>query len=601
MLPSMGISGFVSGGENNGTPNYNSDSSEVKVNFSKLWGRHTLYAGMNVDTNNQGAAASAGPNVDFSAFQTSNLEAASGAVTGSPLASFLLGVPTDGRWDNVLNSEHGGWVDGFYVQDQWKPTDRLTVNLGLRYDVTLFPVITTASWGPHYGITDTDNGTYIMENPSPACSPTVFAPCIPGGVLPAHVTVSSNGKLYQNDFGDIQPRVGLAYRLRAHDVIRASYGRVYDNWAGVEQSGQNVQSWPIVDDVIANNLNSGLPTVFAENPFQGFTGPYPPPTPFQQVGWNEQPKFRAPYADEWNFGIQHLIGSSTVITANYVGSHDSRTDISVYGNTAVTPGSGPPASRAPFPYMTPTYMDKPIGRSSYNAFQFEARRTASKGLTFMVSYTYSKAMDIGEDGWYCAEGCSIENEYDLNANKSVTGYDLTHVLTTGWVYQLPVGKGRSFNSGSRFVNYIVGDWDVNGILTLESGLPYNVSASGDIANTGNTSYERANLVGNPKLANPSPALWLNPAAFAVPLAYTFGNEGRNDLRSDWLKNMDLAVFREFPIAESKRFEFRVESFNFSNTPTWGIPNASINQPLFGEVTSTRSVEREIQFALKFYF
>lgn len=602
MLPSMGISGFVGGGENNGTPNVNSDTSEWKVNFSKVIGRHTLTAGANFDTNNQGAAASAGPSLDFSAFQTSNLEAPSGVTTGSPLASFLLGVPTDGRWDNVLNYEHGGWVDGFYVQDQWKVSDRFTVNLGLRYDFTLFPIIATKDKGPYYGITDVDNGTYIMESSVPACSATVFAPCLPSGVLPANVVVSPNGKLYQNDYGDIQPRVGLAYRLGSHNVIRASYGRVYDNWASVDQSAQNTQSWPTVNDVMAQNLNSGLPTISAENPFQGFTGPYPAPSPFTQLGWNNAPKFRAPYADEWNFGVQHMLGSSTVVTANYVGSKDSRTDISIMGNTAVTPGPGTIASRAPFPYMTPTFVDKSIGRASYNGFQFEVRRTASKGLTFLVSYTYSKAMDIGEDGWYCAEGCSIENMYDLNASKSVTGYDLTHVLTAAWVYQIPVGKGRSFNSGSRFLNYVIGDWDLNGILTLSSGLPYNATACGDIANTGNGGcYERANLVGNPSISNPSPTLWLNPAAFAVPAAYTFGNEGRNDLRADWFKNLDFSIFREFPISESKRFEFRVESFNLTNTPTWGIPNATINQPLFGKITSTRSIEREIQFALKFYF
>ena len=87
----------------------------------------------------------------------------------------------------------------------------------------------------------------------------------------------------------------------------------------------------------------------------------------------------------------------------------------------------------------------------------------------------------------------------------------------------------------------------------------------------------------------------------MPTAYTFGNEGRNDLRSDWFKNLDLSIFREFPVTESKRFEFRFEAFNLTNTPTWGIPNATVNQPLFGEVTSTRSVERQIQFALKFYY
>jgi len=143
---------------------------------------------------------------------------------------------------------------------------------------------------------------------------------------------------------------------------------------------------------------------------------------------------------------------------------------------------------------------------------------------------------------------------------------------------------------------------LNGILTFTSGLPYNISVCGDIANTGNSScYERPNLVGDPKISNPSRAQWFNPAAFALPAAYTFGNLGRNAYRADPYKNLDLSLFRDFPITESKRFEFRVEAFNLPNHPTWGVPNSVVNQNLFGVVQSTRSTERQIQFALKFYY
>lgn len=599
MLPSMGISGFVGGGENNGAPNNNSNTYEETGNFSKVYNKHTFSMGFNFDTNNQSPTHGSGAGVSFGAFQTSNLETGQG---GNALASFLLGVPDSGNRSDILGTEHGGWTDGFYFQDQWKATKRLTVNMGLRYDFTLIPIYGTAVDGTNkVGNTDLNNGTYVLEHASPPCSATQVAPCIPGGTLPAHVVVSSTGSLFNNDYKNVEPRVGIAYRLTNNTVIRAAYGRFYDNWAAVDQTAQNVQAWPTVTTVLAQNLNPAAPTVFAENPFQGFTGPYPPPTPFTQVGWNSNPNFRNPYSDQWNFGVQHLLGSSTLMTLNYVGSHSGNTDIAIMGNSAVTPGPGSITAREPYPYISPTFYDNSIGRESYNAFQFSMNRETSHGLTYLISYTWSKAMDIGSDGWYCSEGCSIENPYDINANKGVAGFDLTNVLTASSVYQLPFGTG-SFRTGSKVANAIIGNWQMNGILTFSSGIPYTLNVCGDIANTGNGGcYERPNLVGNPSLANPNPALWINPAAFASPAPYTFGNMGRNALRSDWYKDIDLSLFREFPISESKRFEFRFDAFNATNTPTWGTPHSTLNNINFGEITGARSTERELQLALKFYF
>jgi hypothetical protein len=353
---------------------------------------------------------------------------------------------------------------------------------------------------------------------------------------------------------------------------------------------------------LVQNLNTAYPTVPAENPFLGFSGAVPAPTPFNQLGWNGQPQFRAPYSDQWNFGIQQQLSSTSVFTLNYVGSHSGRTDIAAEANTAITPGPGNPSDRSPYPYITPSYYDKPIGRASYEAFQFSLKgNSTSKRLTYLVSYTWSKTIDIGSDGWYCSEGCSIENPYDLNSNKSVAGYDLPQMFTASWVYRIPIGKGH-FSTGNRVADYVLGNWDLNGIATLTSGMPYTIDVCGDIANTGNGGcYERPNLVGNPNLSNPSPAMWFNVNAFRIPAPYTFGNLGRNALRADWFKDLDLSLFRQFPISETRRFEFRADAFNSTNTPTWGVPNSTLNANNFGVVTSTRSTERQLQLALKFYF
>ncbi len=613
MLPGISIGGFLSGG-----PLYfespASDVWETKGDLSVVKGRNTFRFGFDINKMDFNGHLGKGSidtfeNEAFASFETSNLETSSG---GSALASFLLGVPDNAFLRGTWTTEYGGWVEGFYFQDQIKITDKLTANIGGRYDFTLRPLQGSKGDAQNIYIGDLDlnNGTYILQAQPPSCAQTGKAPCIPGGVLPPHVVVTpfSNNAIYHNTHDNIQPRLGLAYRLSDKTAIRASFGMFYDNWAAQMQSGQNYTgTWPSVIQSLGVNLNPGLPTATAEDPLKlGSTTPLPGPTPFNQTQWYQDPLWQNPYSEQWNVGIQRQLTPNTLLTLNYVGSHSSRLDLGPFSNVAVTPGPGNPQDRAPYPYISPTFYDKSIGRSSYNALQFALKRSFSNGLSYLVSYTWSKAMDLGCSGWYGVEGCSVENPYNLNNDKSVAGFDLTHVLSANWVYQLPIGPGKKFKTSNRLVDYAVGNWQLNGILTFTSGLPYDVGISGDIANTGMAGcctygYERLNLVGNPTPANQSPGNWLNTSAFATPPPYTFGTLGRNALRANWFKNADLSVFRQFPITESKRLEFRFEMFNFTNTPTWGIPDQTYGDPTFGQVLGTQSTERQLQFALKLYF
>lgn len=604
LIPSFAITGFVSGGEQY-IYRHQTNIWQWRGNLSLLRGKHTLSMGADFNTNDFNQPIDT-LTTTFTASQTSNLESPGG--TGSALASFLLGVPDRGARRALLETEHGGWVDGVYFQDQWKATDRLTLNLGVRYDVALWPIYGSVQAGNQFvGNMNLNNGTYILAAVPQSCSVTGAAPCIPGGQLPAHVVVTpfKNGRIYHNNYDNIQPRIGLAYRLGSRTVLRTSYGRFYDEWAGTAQDAQNYEgSWPSLGQLNANNLNSSVVTAMAENPL-GQANLLPAATPFSGVNYFINPYFPRPYSDQWNFGVERQLRGNTVVSANYVGSHDSRLDLGMYGNTAVTPGPGNAAtvaSRRPYPYITPTHFDQSIGRSNYNGLQLSLNNRSSSGLSYLISYTWSKSMDIGCSGLFGVEGCSIENPYDINADKSVSGYDLTNVFAASWVYALPFGSGRRFNTGNRFLNYTVGGWKINGIVTMTSGVPYDLIVSGDIANTGNLSgYERLNLIGNPSLPNPTPAEWFNKSAFAVPAPYTYGNLGRNSLRADWFRNLDFSLFCEFPITEQKRFQFRAEAFNLTNTPTWGTPNNNISNPTFGEITGTRSSARQIQLALKFYF
>jgi hypothetical protein len=168
------------------------------------------------------------------------------------------------------------------------------------------------------------------------------------------------------------------------------------------------------------------------------------------------------------------------------------------------------------------------------------------------------------------------------------------------VYELPIGKGKAFRTGNAFADNLIGNWQVNGIVSLRSGQPFNVNVAGDIPNTGEGDV-RPDLVGNPIPAQRTIQEWLVPSAFAPPAQYTFGNLGRDVFRTDWARNLDFSVFRQFPIRESLRLEFRAEAFNLTNTPVFAAPASNISYSNFGQISSTINTGRQVQFALKVLF
>jgi hypothetical protein len=490
----------------------------------------------------------------------------------------------------------------------------LTVNLGLRYDRTFQPPYgTNATIGQNGGIEtgedNFNNGTYIIQKLPPPCSVRGYAPCIPGdGTLPAHVVVSPNGKIYHDTLTNFGPRIGLAYRLNNSTAVRAGFGIFYDNWAAITQTAQNFEGdWPDIGQQINQNLNlpasgSIKPTVSGFNPFSSNGGAFPAATPFNQVQWMMDPYAKNPYSMQWNFGVAKQLNTSTTLSVDYVGSGTRRTDVGGDYNTALTPGPGNPSLRSIYPYIKPTFYDRSVGRASYEAMQFLYDKRFSKGLAYQVSYTWSKVMDTGSDGWYGVEGFSVENPYSYNNDKSVAGYDLTHVLSVNIVYELPIGKGKWLSTKNNVLDYILGGWQVNTIAQAHTGQPYSIVADGDIANTGNAGqYERADIVGNPNLPNPNAHEWFNTAAFAIPAIYTYGDSGRNILRAPAVWNIDASLFRRFPFKETRALELRAEAFNMPNTVILGGPGSDITGSNFGVITGTANSARIIQFAAKITF
>ena len=267
-----------------------SDVYQGKADFTWTHGRHTIQMGADIQTNNVHSPVEAASD-SFATAQTSNLESPAG--TGSALASFLLGVPDSASRRNFNLGSHGGWVDGWYAQDAWKVTSKLMVNFGLRYDLTLWPIVGNAGNINRFnGDMDVDKGVYILAAVPPTCNPSagIGAPCIPGGTLPDHVIVTplANEAVLHNTYDNFGPRVGVVYALTSKTIIRAAAGKFFDNWGATEQVGTNYgASWPSLTQLLANNVNyptsaNPLPTTTWYDPFNLSSGgvPLPAATPF---------------------------------------------------------------------------------------------------------------------------------------------------------------------------------------------------------------------------------------------------------------------------------------------------------------------------------
>ena len=334
---------------------------------------------------------------------------------------------------------------------------------------------------------------------------------------------------------------------------------------------------------------------------------YPAASPFLSTGfvsWYVDPSdYKMPYSDQWNVGIEQGLGSNIVLSLSYVGSHDLRLNQGGQANTDPTPGPvATEAMRQPYPYIPATFYDRSVGQSKYNSFQFRLRQRASRGLTYIISYTRSKSMDTGCSGSFGAEGCETQFPYDTNKDRSVSGFDLPNIFSGSFVYDIPVAADKSFSTHRRALDYVIGNWQVGGILTLHSGSPFDVTVTnGDTAGTGNV-VERANLLLSDAYASgQGPLVYLNPAAFGVPPLKTYGNLGRNSLRTPSFHNLDLSLTRRFPIKEHANLEFRADVFNVSNSVVFGQPNSTLGNANFGVITSTANTERQIQFSMKLLF
>ncbi|MCU1320642.1 MAG: Carboxypeptidase regulatory-like protein [Acidobacteriaceae bacterium] len=627
LFPTLNVSGFFNAGENDSPAKNLSSIHEYKAQVSHSLGRHQVLYGGGWDQGNYEQYMRNG-SITFNGASTGNFVGNSGstvtsgqsAQSGNGLASYLLSYPSNFNFRNVLITERPGGIFSVFLQDAWKMMPGLTVNVGIRYDRTIIPHYgTNATIGQQGSIEtgdfDFNTGKYIVQVLPELCSVRGHAPCIPGtGALPANVVVSPNTKILKGTKTNVGPRLGIAYSVNPKLALRAGYGINFDNWSAVIQLPQNYQgSWPDVGTRALDNTNTpGTTYTSPRNPFGSGSGVLPAATPFDasNVNYFIDPNIKNPYSEQWNLGLEYQPLKATVLSLNYVGSQSHRTDVGGYYNTGVPgPGTSFAARRAagiagqPFPYTVPNRWDRSWGNGSYNGLQVSMLRQFRSGYGYTVAYTWSKAIDSGQSGWFGVEGNGLQDPYDLRGSRSVAAYDIPHLLAIGLNAEVPFGTGKRFATGNHIADYVIGGWQINFIFTARSGQPFSINAAGDIANTGNGStYERANLVGDPKLPGRNAAMWFNTAAFQVPTSGTYGNSSRNMLRSQGLWNLDTSLFRNFPIYREMNLNLRAESFNLANHPTLGVPASTITTAsTFGKVTSVIGNQRLLQFAAKITF
>ncbi len=575
--PNMGISNGYTGLGQFAIPlgpQYNSDGH---VDLSVVRGKHTIGAGaMIYHIHSFDDGWGMGPSF------TQNATSQGGLVngTGYGAASFMLGLPDSlfGFLGNTSADERGWWYGG-YLQDQWQVSSKLTVTAGLRYDFVQ---------PPSYGSKIVSGLNVLTGN---------FL--VSGAVPPLYPTPNVRKTYYDPHWNGWQPRFGVAYSPRQTTVVRAGFAMFDDHNNVLVQEAQDPRiSWPEGVGVSLNDLNRGQPTVYYNNlpAYNSFFNPLQP-----LVAFGADNRNKIPYAMQYNFGIEQQLAHATVVTVNYVGSLDRHLFIQPSANTALYPAPGPVSARQPFPQYGGAFsFDENVGNSNYNAVQIKAQKNLSNGLNFLLSYTWSKSLDIQSEG----QSGSIETIYDYGRDYGPSDFNRTQLFVFSGVYQLPFGKGmKHLSNANGFATAILGNWNLAWIATLNSGQPYDIASGGDPANVGGGS-QRAENIGNPNTGFTQSRLeWFNTAAFTLPAPYTFGNEGRNNLTGPPFKNLDFSVYKDFLLMERLRLQFRTEFFNIFNHPSFGLPDNTVTDSNFGVITSTANpnANREIQFALKLMF
>ncbi|MFN7998516.1 MAG: TonB-dependent receptor [Bryobacteraceae bacterium] len=498
----------------------------------------------------------------------------SGDGSGVGFADMLLGLPSTSSISTLTYFGNRQRTYGGFAQDDFKVSESLTLNLGLRYDYTT-PITEAHNRQSNF---DFSTGQLVVAGQNGA-----------------------SAGLVTTDKNDFAPRIGLAYSpfKGRQTVFRAGYGRFF--------SYQEIRTGDPLQ------LGYNLPFFFEPSfvsdgitPVLTVSGGFPPlslnQAKFAGVTSNDW-RLHAPVTDEWNFNIQQQLPGNMLVEAAYVGSKGTHLQVLVDHNQDPTPGPGDVQSRRPYPEWGPFTSIENHGNSTFHSLQLKAEKRLSAGLMFLSAFTFSKA--INDQPEICCSGPWPQNSYDLRSEKGLADFDNRFRWITSFDYEVPIGKGRRYLNNNRAADLVLGGWHVGGIVTFRSGFPFSPLMGYDPSNTGSNGFLRTDRVanGNFPAGQRTPDLWFDINAFPVPNGYAFGNSGKNVLVGPGEKTADMSIRKVFKFNERVNMEFRAEAFNAFNHAVFAQPDNYITDGpgAAGVITSTVIPQRQIQFGLKLYF
>ena len=599
-VPNIGITGLAAIGEESDAPFINYDTTiQLINNFSWTFGKHSAKFGgevRRVRYNQIGGVVTRG-RFGFDGRYTQQPLLAAASRGGAPLADFLLG-----HFNNA-EGQVGAPVANFrsnyfalFAQDNWKITPKLTLNFGLRWendqpfrdkhdaivnidfrwDNSMEPVYVRAGSGDPY-----------EGNPAFRLAPDI-----------KYVRDGRFGsRAYLNDLNDFAPRLGIAYQINPKTVLRTGAGIYYVRDIG-NATFDIVRNAPFT---IRQNepAESFRPNLSFDKPFTR-TGA---PTFILINQFNE----RTSYVAQWSLGFQRELTSDMTFEATYFGSAGIKLRrLMSYNNPE--PSQLPNTNNArPFPKFGSFQVLAAPSHSSYHALYLKAQQRFANGLTFLSSFAWSKSIDNGS-GVRTSDGDSLtpSNNYNLGLERGLSAFDFRRRWTTSGLYEFPIGKNKRVDLNP-VANFLLGGWQLGGILTLQDGFPFTVlCGAGNIQNGGGVCYPDSTGV-SPNLPRDQQTRtrFFNLDAYVdrIPATgnFRYGTTGRNSVIGPGIISLDASLNRKFNLTESKYFEFRTEVFNAPNHPIWNPPGRQLRQADFGVITSTKIDSRQLQFALKLVF
>lgn len=610
-LPSFQIAGYQSlGSPANTASDFATSVTQVVSALTWLGGRHAVKAGLDVRWSRLNVVQPPSPTGSFQ-FTSLFTDLPGVAGTGHPLASFLLGqvqhFSLDLQEDAIRNRAH---VQEYFVQDDWRISDRLTVNAGLRYTLN-FPSVEERNQAAVFNLS-TRRLEYLGRDGRPR----------------------SARRLHWMNLG---PRLGLSARLTPLSALRAGYGLIWIEQAGIT-TPFTTPAFPFLQTVSQRTLDTLAPAfVLADGPAVQPV-PLTPDAGLGQGVFAVNRDLGSGYVQQWHAGWQREIGRRWRLDVSYVGSRITRVGVPdanlnqltveqlsqgasllervpnpYFGRIPSSSSLGEPTiARAqllkPFPeHTTVSLYRNNIGTTSYHGVEVMLERRFSGGLSVLTSYTRSRLVDDASSVFDQSvltgpvANTPVADAFDRSRDRDVSSGDMPHVFVASAVAELPWGAGRRWHPRG-LAGLLARDWTISGILRLQSGTPVAVTQATNFNTFAGFGIQRPNLTGNPTLpaADRSTARWFDTSAFQTAPQFTLGTASRNPVRGPAYRNLDVALMRTMPLGRGWGLELRVEAFNVTNTPALGNPNGVLGAPGFGSITSAGD-PRVVQLAVRLAF